>query len=224
MGEQDLKPTGSMAGYTAGAGGDISRVAGNICHRAKNDFQTIANMLALASPFARSPEDLAEAMEGRVGAFSICYSLISETGATPVLDRLAEEVVRRSLWRVVTPPRVERNLPVLGLSLRLCSPLSLWLYEVVGNALQHGQRGGAAVLGISGRLDDEGLTIRVRDQGPGLPPGFHHERHARLGLKLAQAVAMTDLRGRFEFRDGRPGLEACLMVPARELEALNRDA
>lgn len=214
---------GGAGAAELGAVRDIRRMTGSICHRAKNDFQTIANMLALASAFARSPEELAEAMEGRVGAFSICYSLISENGHSPALDRLVEEVMRRSLWRVVAPPRVERRLPDLRLSLRLCSPLSLWLYEVVGNALQHGQNGGSAALGLFGHLDAEGLTLRVVDNGPGLPAGFSLASHARLGLKLAQAVASTDLRGRLELSDAKPGLEARLVVPAAELNALNRD-
>lgn len=202
---------------------DTQRLTGRICHRAKNDLQTIANMLAVASPYLRSPAEMAEAMEGRVGAFSISYSLVCETGAWPMLDRLTEEVLRRSLWRTVRPPRVERHLPELRLSLRLCSPLALWLYEVIGNALQHGHNGGGQRLGMYGRLDAEGLLLRVVDNGPGLPPGFDLARHARLGLKLAQAVARSDLFGRMELRDARPGLEACLLVPASELDALNRD-
>ncbi|MFH1060347.1 MAG: sensor histidine kinase [Pseudomonadota bacterium] len=219
----------SWPGYEAKAAqspasDDTQRLTGRICHRAKNDLQTIANMLAVASPYMRSPAEMAEAMEGRVGAFSICYSLISATGAWPMLDRLAEEVLRRWLWRVVSPPRLERRLPELRLSLRLCSPLALWLYEVIGNALQHGHNGHASALGLYGRLDAEGLTLRVVDNGPGLPPGFDPARHARLGLKLAQSVAKTDLRGRMQLADARPGLEASLWVPTAELDALNRDA
>jgi len=219
----------SLSGYDAKAAqsesrGDARRLTGRICHRAKNDFQTIANMLALASPFARSPEDLAEAMEGRVGALSICYALVAETGSAPALDRLAGEVLRRALWRVVSPPRLESRLPGLRLSLRLCSPLSLWLHEVIGNALQHGQNGGGLSLGLFGLVGEDSVTLRVVDNGPGLPPGFDLASHARLGLKLAQAVAATDLRGRMELNDARPGLEARLVVPLAEFDALNRDA
>lgn len=200
-------------------------LAGKVCHRAKNDFQAITNLMAMACPFARTPEELAEAMEGRVGALAVSYSLIHETGAKPTLDRLAAEIVRRCQGRSVLPPRVQRDLPELALSLRLCSPLSLWLYEIIGNALLHGRpRGGTALVSVGGRLDEDGLLIWVADNGPGLPPDFDLAKRRRFGLYLAQAVADTDLHGRLELASAAPGLEVRLWVPAATLHAHNRDA
>ena len=202
----------------------MKALVGGICHRAKNDLQTIANILSLAGPLTGSPEALAEAVEGRVVALSLCYGLVAERWAPPTLDRLADEVLRRSLWRVSGQARVERRLAPVQLSMRLCSPLSLWLHEVIGNALEHGL--GAVsrpLLGLSGGLDQGGLVIEVADNGPGLPPGFDPERGARLGLKLARAVAQTDLRGRMDLLDGGPGMVARLWVPGDEFAALNRE-
>lgn len=199
-------------------------LAGGVCHRAKNDLQAIANLMAMACPYARTPEELAEAMEGRVGALAVSYSLVHETGARPTLDRLANEIARRCQGRAALPPRVQRDLPPLSLSLRLCSPLSLWLHEIITNALLHGRpRGGPAVLSLGARLDEEGLLLWVADNGPGLPPGFDPVRQHRFGLYLARAVAETDLHGRLELVDAAPGLEVRLWVPAATLRAHESD-
>ncbi len=201
------------------------KVAGGVCHRVKNDFQTIANILALSSTHSRSPHDLVESVEGRVVALSLCYTLVGESGRPPALARLVEEVLRRNLWRGPAHLRLERHLPEVPLSLRLCSPLSLWLHEIIGNALRHGlEMVSDPVLDLWAGLDDQGLTLSVADNGPGLPPGFHPEDNSHLGLKLAQALAATDLRGSLELQDARPGLRAVLQVPAAEYQRLSSEA
>jgi two-component sensor histidine kinase len=204
---------------------DTNKVAAEVCHRAKNDFQTIANLMALAAPYARSADDLALAVEGRVGALSVCYTLVASEGSRPRLDQVVEEVLRRLLWRHGAVAQVTRQVQDLGLSLRLCSPLSLWLHEIIGNALIHGlERASQPRLEVSAALGREGLVISVTDNGPGLPEGFDLTRQRRLGLTVAQAVATNDLRGSLELRGLHPGLLARLTVPAQEFANLNRSA
>ncbi len=202
---------------------ELQEMAGGICHRVKNDLQTMANLLALAAPYAASPGEMAEAMESRVGAMSVSYTLVAQSGAPPSLDRLAEEVVRRSKWRLAEPCEFKNNLPPLELSLRLCSPLSLWLHEVVVNALEHGLANAhRPSLTLSGGLNGETFHLSVEDNGPGLPPGFDTAVNARFGLKVAQAVALSDLRGQMDLANLAVGLRARLELPAHEFERLNR--
>jgi two-component sensor histidine kinase len=217
---QDRGPGGERA-----TGADIGKqeLAGGICHRVKNDLQTLANLLALAAPHAASPMEMAEALEGRVGAMSVSYTLVAETGAPPTLDRLAGEIARRSQWRLSAPLSLENNLPALELSLRLCSPLSIWLHEVVVNALVHGLANSRQPrLILSGGLNGDVFQVSVMDNGPGLPPGFDATGNARFGLKVAQAVARSDLRGQMELKNRQEGLEARLELPAHEFESLKR--
>lgn len=218
--KNDRGPGGERA---AGAQRGKRDVAGGICHRVKNDLQTLANLLALAAPYSASPAEMAEALEGRVGAMSVSYTLVSETGAPPTLDRLAGEVVRRSQWRLHTPLGLDNRLPALELSLRLCSPLSIWLHEVVVNALAHGLAASRQPrLILDGGLNGDSFSLSVTDNGPGLPPGFDAAQNARFGLKVAQAVARSDLRGRMELLNREEGLEARLELPAHEFESLKR--
>lgn len=200
------------------------QVAGGICHRAKNDLQTLSNLMALAAPYARTPAELSEALDGRIGAMSVSYTLVAQSGAPPRLDRLAEEVVRRAKWRLTAPLDFDNQLPSLEISLRLCSPLSLWLHEMVVNALAHGlARVQHPKLLIAGQVDGDTFQISVVDNGPGLAPGFDISAQAGLGLKIAQAVARSDLRGRMELKTLGEGLQARLEFPAHEFERLNRN-
>lgn len=204
---------------------DPGKVAAEVCHRAKNDFQTIANLMSLAAPYARSADDLALAVEGRVGALSVCYSLVAGEGGRPRLDQVADEVLRRLLWRHGAVAQVKRQVQDISLSLRLCSPLALWLHEMIGNALIHGlERSSRPRLEVKASLEREGLAMSVTDNGPGLPEGFDLQRHCRLGLTVAQAVAANDLRGRLELRNLDQGFQARLTVPAQEFTNLNRSA
>jgi two-component sensor histidine kinase len=219
-----VKDGGTGGERAAAAEHDKRDIAGGICHRVKNDLQTLANLLALAVPYAASPVEMVEALEGRIGAMSVSYTLVSESGAPPSLDRLAGEIVRRSQWRLNTPLKLENNLPALELSLRLCSPLSIWLHEVVVNALVHGLANSRQPrLTLSGGLNGEAFQLSVIDNGPGLPPGFDAADNARFGLKVAQAVARSDLRGQMELLNRQEGLEARLELPAHEYESLKQN-
>lgn len=208
------------------AGPESARtIASQVCHRAKNDFQTIVNLLDLACPYMGSAQELVESIQGRVGALSVCYSMVGECQAAPTLDLLADEVLRRLLWRRGDDVRVDKRIPAVPLSLRLCSPLSLWLHEILSNALDHGASGASSDhLSLSALMGREEFVLRVADNGPGLPPGFDLERHAHLGLRLARAVAQSDLRGHLDLMTGASGgLEVSLSIPVSEMETLNRD-
>ncbi len=194
-----------------------------LCHRCKNDLATVANLLALRAGFASDPLELAHSMERRIAALSAVYS----HRAGPVGDMNLRGLCREVWQRAQNPGEAVRvsttDLPDLDLSLRLASPLALWLYEVFDNALEHG----AASLLQSGLELNSGwrqdqLYLRVRDWGPGLAPGFDLERDAGAGLKVAQAVALYDLGGRMDLTNAHPGLKVELFVPAREIDHLNQ--
>lgn len=197
-------------------------VVAQVCHRAKNDLQTAANLIGLAAGKAPSPQALVEAVEPRIIALSIPYNLVSETGDAPRLDALARAVLRRALtWGRALPAQDVVVQPV-PLSLRMCSPLCLWLLEVLGNAVRHGIGGGGDRLRLTGGRDAGGLWLAVADNGPGLPRGVTEPRPG-LGLRLASLVAASDLGGQMSFLALDPGLEVRLRVPEDELAGLNRD-
>lgn len=202
----------------------LRNLAHGICHRAKNDMQTLSALVGMAAVHVEHPRDLVGALEGRVGAISVAYSLICETGAPPCLDHVIKTVANRILAMQTIPVRPDYRLDSTALSMRLCSALALWVYEMVTNAQTHGIPGpGQPHMIIAGGKDDAGLSLSIRDFGPGLASWFNPDRDEKMGMKLARALALHDLRGEMEIVSTQPGLEARLFVPNDEFNSLNRE-
>ena len=94
--------------------------------------------------------------------------------------------------------------------------------NLVGNALRHG----AGEVHVEARVDDDGLTVTVCDEGPGFPEEFRAQAFDRftraessrstpgsgLGLALVRAVAQA--HGGDAFLDGGPGARVVLRLPS----------
>jgi two-component sensor histidine kinase len=199
-------------------------VARFICHRCRNDLTTIRDLLSLRAAYASDPETLAKSMEGRIAALSMAYNhSASPHGKELTLNNLARDIVDRIFYHQSNNQRFDISLPLVRVNLRLASPIGLWLYEIISNALIHGA--GAAlpgVISITGQEAGGNLLLSIRDQGPGLPQGFNLEKDAKAGLRVAQAVASFDLKAKMEFSQASPGLCTKLEVPLDEIERLNR--
>ncbi len=92
------------------------------------------------------------------------------------------------------------------------SALGLITNELFTNITKHafpdGRKGNVRVT-----VENAGpeVTIRVRDDGVGLPPGLA-EQPGRLGLRLARSLAQVSLQGRFALEAGE-GTTAVLRFP-----------
>jgi len=92
---------------------------------------------------------------------------------------------------------------------------SLILQPLVENAVTHGlaQRLGASLLEIAVRREGEQLSIAVRDDGPGLPPGWTWRTGAGRGLRnvVERLKALYAGASRFEVCNGATGGAVALM-------------
>ena len=60
------------------------------------------------------------------------------------------------------------------------------------------------------------LTVRVADDGAGLPAGFNMQTSDRLGLQIVRTLIATDLSGTIDLRarsDIEHGTEAVISLP-----------
>ena len=91
----------------------------------------------------------------------------------------------------------------------IATPLALVLTELLQNALQHGLVTGPdpapaeSVLVHAARGPGQ-LSVRVEDNGAGLPEGFSLEAHASLGLQIVRTLVESELGGELAIRP-RPG-------------------
>jgi len=103
---------------------------------------------------------------------------------------------------------------------------NLILQPLVENAITHGlsQRLDASLLEISARQEGPHLRVAVRDDGPGLPPGWRLATGARAGLRNVTERLQALYGGAFRFDIGNSatgGTVAELCFPFDTVSALN---
>ena len=67
---------------------------------------------------------------------------------------------------------------------------------------------------VSLQTDKEGITISVRDEGVGLPPGFDPAASKRLGARLVNALS-KQLGGELTRQPAPIGADFALHIPLR---------
>ena len=179
-------------------------VAQEIHHRVKNNLQTVASLLRLRAAGASDPQRALADSVDRILSIAEVHDLAtaSREGDVDLAD-----LVRRlaaMLGHGLGAAPADAELQAVQVAGDVATPVALIFCELYANALEHG--GGEVAV----RLDEGpgGVEMEVRDQGPGLPPDFDPQRS--LGLKIAHALAESDLGGKLTLGDGRPGVRAIL--------------
>lgn len=213
-------PTENSSSENSGPAAQATR---SVCHRIKNDLQTILNLLILAQAEAHSPDDLSLAMQKRITVVGSAYAMIADSGEAPSLDSLTKEIARRCASRHGVELRLLSTPPEIDLSLRLCTPFALWIGEIVDNSVSHIPSDIEVHLDITGGQNSDEVWLQILDNGPGLPPNFKAKTDFGLGLRLAEAIAKRDLSGNMYLGSTPQGLMAKLVVPVNEFTRLNSD-
>jgi len=182
-----------------------------IHHRVKNNLQTVAALLRLASrrlPDSEARSALDDAVR-RVGTIAFVHETLSQ-GFDETVD--FDAIVTRVLAAVVEvatinmPVRAERSGHFGRLLAEDATALAMIVTELVHNAIEHGLARTGGVVGVHavrGRDErDELLTVTVSDDGCGLPDGFDPGA-AGLGTRIVTSL-VQDLRGRITWSDAKP--------------------
>ena len=199
-----------------------------IHHRVKNNLQTIAALLRLQIRRldSREAREALEESERRIRLIAIVHETLSRDASDVVsfgeivrpLVRVVEETVSTDEQRL----RFEVDGDAGDVVGEIATPLAVILNELMQNAVDHAfpREEGETIEGNVrvrlGRTSDA-ITIVVRDDGVGLPPGFSLERSQGLGLSIVHALVTSELRGSIEMRtDG--GTEVALRVPVTPVQ------
>ncbi|SIS05491.1 sensor histidine kinase [Williamsia sterculiae] len=191
-----------------------------IHHRVKNNLQSVSALLRLQSRRTDNVEArraLDEAVR-RVASIALVHELLSgsvdeEVDLDTVLDQLIPVLgdVSPGDARV----RIVRRTGIGVLHADLAMPLVMVLTEIIQNSAEHGFRSGQdGTVTVSAERTTRTLTVIVRDDGVGLPPGFDPERSDRLGLQIVHTLVRMELGGTLTLHDADGGgAEAVLTVP-----------
>ncbi|MFZ2964763.1 MAG: histidine kinase N-terminal domain-containing protein [Rhodoglobus sp.] len=193
-----------------------------IHHRVKNNLQTVASLLRIQARSTHSEvakEALGQAMR-RVAAIAVVHDTLSSglnqnVDFDEVFDRvllLVAEVA--SSHNTTVRPKFQGSFGVLPSE--YATPLSLALTELVTNAVEHGLVGKSdgEVL-IVARRSDKKLTVKVHDNGAGLPEG---KVGSGLGTQIVRTLIQGELGGTIDWHtlEGE-GTEVTIEVPTRWL-------
>ena len=183
-----------------------------IHHRVKNNLQTISSLLRLQGRRLAAPEAKAAINESvrRIRTIALVHETLSREASEDVaftdivrpLARLAEE----SLQSPDRPVRFRVQGDGGRLPAITATPLSVVLTELFQNAVDHafGERRSAGNVVVELTNDRVALTVRVTDDGAGLPAGFALESATGLGLSIVRTLVTTELAGTIQMRDAAP--------------------
>jgi two-component sensor histidine kinase len=185
-----------------------------IHHRVKNNLQTISSLLRLQARRLHSPEAKAAIAESvrRIRTIALVHESLSQgTGEEVSFNEIVRPLARLAEEGLQSPDRPVR-FRVSGDGGRLpattATPLSVVLTELLQNAVDHAFVGGERA--VSGTVlvdlvnDGRRLTVRVIDDGVGIPPTFDLDAATGLGLSIVRTLVLTELGGTIEIRRASP--------------------
>ena len=189
-----------------------------IHHRVKNNLQTVASLLRIQARRTHSDvarEALGQAMR-RVAAIAVVHDTLSEglsqnVDFDAVFDRvllLIAEVA--SSHNTTVHPKSSGSFG--NLPSEYATPLALALTELVTNAVEHGLAGKTdGEVEIVAERDDEILSVKVLDNGVGLPEG---KVGSGLGTQIVRTLIQGELGGTIDWHTLMgSGTEVTIEIP-----------
>ncbi len=175
-----------------------------IHHRVKNNMQIISSLLSLQARDLTDPAmlDLVDESRARILSMALVHEDLYQTGNLAQVDfrHYLQRLAERTRSGLAGAARVDFELELAELALPVdqAIPLGLLCNELFTNALKHAfPSGTAGVVRVRLERADGQVVVTVRDNGPGLPPGFEPGQGATLGLQLVWSLA-DQLHGRME--------------------------
>jgi PAS domain S-box-containing protein len=167
-------------------------------HRVKNNLQIICTLLDLQSESIRDEEALAAFRESqdRIKAMSLIHERLYESKELASIDfQRYIEALSSQLFDSyqVDAGRISLQVDAGGVSIGIdqAIPCGLIINELVSNALKHAfpdNRPGVISIGFQ-REEDGRVSLRVADNGVGLPAGMDFTKNGTLGLQLVNMLA-----------------------------------
>ena len=188
-----------------------------IHHRVKNNLQTVASLLRIQGRRTHNDsarEALTQAMR-RVTAIAVVHDTLSEglsqnVDFDDVFDRVLMLIAEvASSHSTTVRPTKKGSFGILPSE--YATPLALALTELVTNAVEHGLAGRDGEVEISAKRRDDHLSVKVRDNGVGMPEG---KVGSGLGTQIVRTLIQGELGGTIDWHtlEGE-GTEVTIDVP-----------
>ncbi|MFA6506929.1 MAG: PocR ligand-binding domain-containing protein [Treponemataceae bacterium] len=179
-------------------------------HRVKNSLSIVSSLLSLNKDLITDEQASRVFLEaiGRVKSVSAIYEQLNVSES---LDRIDIDVYIHSLIEMIDKTftlgqgkiRFIANLQKIPISLKSAVPIGLILNELITNAIKYAYTGDeTGEVRITLERSGNSATLRVADDGRGLPKGFDPERTESLGLRISSMLAVQ-LGGNLSFEKNK---------------------
>ncbi len=173
-----------------------------IHHRVKNNMQIISSLLDLQSLHmqGKSPAEVFRECQNRIHSMALIHETLYRSQDLAHIDfpgYVNKLVERLTYFHELGGDRKKTSIEGrdVFLDIHLAIPCGLIINELVSNSLKYAfpdNRSGEVLISI---LESEGrYTMRVKDNGIGLPEGMDWRKTPTLGLKLV-VMLVEQLRG-----------------------------
>lgn len=187
-------------------------------HRVKNSLMIVTSMLQLQARDIGDPvltDHLDEAAH-RVSAVARAHDQLFQGADIERMDlgKYVEGICRdldASVAHCVIHTEAEHGIDI---SADRAISAALVVNELIANAAKHayhGRQDGRIRIAIAGMGKDR-ISISVRDEGAGLPPGFDLANPKGLGMRIVTSF-VKQLGGTIEVRHHNPGSEFVIRLP-----------
>ncbi|WP_173086420.1 PAS domain S-box protein [Fundidesulfovibrio magnetotacticus] len=180
-----------------------------IHHRVKNNLQIISSLLSLQESGQDNPGagQVLSDCRGRVMSMALIHERLYRSRDFTAIS--LEDYLRDFLPGLVETCRGGRDLRMeidargASLGLDQAIPFGLIVNELVTNALKHAFVGrSSGRITVSAAQADGRLTLRVADDGAGLPEGFSPGSTSTLGMQIVTMLA-EQLHGELSYASGQ---------------------
>lgn len=190
-------------------------------HRVKNNLQTISTLIAMQARTLDLSDPLAglRVLQERVDALGAVHRRLNDGGMIGAFD-LSDLVhdLAPEILKAYSRGNVELKLELESIRLpnKLATPLGLIVNELITNASRHAwSNGDAGELTVSTRRGDRHATLKIADDGAGMPHANGSDRLS--GLKLTEAL-VRQIRGTFVKAPTSRGTSIEIGIPINETE------
>lgn len=184
-----------------------------IHHRVKNNLQTVSSLLRLQGRRLESGEAKSAIDESvrRIRSIALVHEILAQEGGDDVRFLDVAVPITQMVEQALVSPERPVTIRFVGdgptLPASVSSSLAVVLTELLQNAVEHGYPVGTSGGRVTIELQstNRGITVRVHDDGVGLPEGFDLSKSDGLGLTIARTLASGDLGGELSLRPAGQG-------------------
>lgn len=168
-----------------------------IHHRVKNNLQIISSLLNLQSRQIDDPKALEAIQEGRnrVNSMALIHKNLYQeenlvgVNAAEYIDKLTDSLMA-SYQISENKVNIKKDIDPIQLDVDVVIPLGLILNELITNSLKYAfEEKEKGAIQMSLKKEEQGLRLKLSDNGKGLPDNFNFEQLSSLGFRLIKAFA-----------------------------------